>query len=287
MEFYGMTGEKLGVIGQIDSSKSKFDDLPQWKKDLLQKPSVSVRKGIAWQNAQGFDSPYEDTSTLVLTSKTGTFVDIRFPLNLAKSRPLTDDPAFWAFSGVASLRFYEGMPYTAHAAWTHDIDSRNEAIIDEGDLFVLGNGDCVETGLMKNPGTQRMEMYKEYWTSPGVVEMRPCVVARTSEGESRQGVVIRVEDYCQGIMTRHREGKGEEKQAKALVERWERTRIDGGKSEEEEERREWQKDGRSNTSDEDGDSVKVPCMWACREDRRMGDEIVVDGVQWKVVELVL
>ena len=48
MEFYGMTGEKLGVIGQIDATTSKFDDLPQWKKDLLQKPSISVRKGIAW-----------------------------------------------------------------------------------------------------------------------------------------------------------------------------------------------------------------------------------------------
>ena len=43
-----MTGEKLGVIGQIDATTSKFDDLPQWKKDLLQKPSISVRKGIAW-----------------------------------------------------------------------------------------------------------------------------------------------------------------------------------------------------------------------------------------------
>ncbi|KAK5467295.1 hypothetical protein LTS15_000267 [Exophiala xenobiotica] len=280
MEFYGMTGEKLGVIGQIDASKSKFDDLPQWKKDLLRKPSISVRKGIAW----GFASPYEDTSTLVLTSKAGTFVDIRFPLKLAGSTPLTEDPAFWAFSGLATLRFYEGMPYTAHAAWTHDIDTRDEAISDEGDLFVLGNGDCVETGLMKNPGTQRMEMYKEYWAGPGVVEMTPCVVARTSEDE---GAVVRVGDYCQGIMARHREGKGGEKQANVLVERWQRIRIDGGRSEDEEEKREWQKDGRSNTSDEGGDSVKVPCMWACREDRRIGDEIVVDGVQWKIVELVL
>lgn len=221
-----------------------------------------------------------------MTSKAGAFVDIRFPSNFAKSRPLTEDPAFWAFSGVATMRFYEGMPHTAHGVWTHDIDSRDEAIRDEGDLFLLGNGDCVETGLMKNPRTERMAMYKEYWTSPGVVEITPCVVARTSESEGWHGVVIRVGNYCQGIMARHNQGKSEEKQVKVLVERWQRTRIDRGRSveEEQEEKREWLKDGRSNTSDEGGDSEKVPCMWACREDRRIGDEVVVAGVQWKVVE---
>ena len=41
-----MTGERLGVIGTKESDSE--GDFPQWKKDFLSKPSVSVRKGIAW-----------------------------------------------------------------------------------------------------------------------------------------------------------------------------------------------------------------------------------------------
>lgn len=41
-----MTGERLGVIGTKESDSE--GDVPQWKKDFLSKPSVSVRKGIAW-----------------------------------------------------------------------------------------------------------------------------------------------------------------------------------------------------------------------------------------------
>ncbi len=66
MEFYGMTGEKLGVIGQIDGTKSKFDDLPQWKKDLLQKPSISVRKGIAWVRLYLLTASYGDSDGCML-----------------------------------------------------------------------------------------------------------------------------------------------------------------------------------------------------------------------------
>ena len=45
MEMYGMTGERLGTIGQLQPAAA---ELPGWKKEFLQKPSVSVRKGIAW-----------------------------------------------------------------------------------------------------------------------------------------------------------------------------------------------------------------------------------------------
>ena len=43
MQMYGMSGELLGPIGV-----SKDNDLPGWKKDILSKPSVSIRKGLAW-----------------------------------------------------------------------------------------------------------------------------------------------------------------------------------------------------------------------------------------------
>jgi hypothetical protein len=48
MEMYGVTGEKLGVIGKSIETAPKASELPQWKKDFLEKPSISVRRGIAW-----------------------------------------------------------------------------------------------------------------------------------------------------------------------------------------------------------------------------------------------
>lgn len=43
MQMYGMSGEPLGRIGQSQPSK-----IPAWKKDVLAKPTASIRKGIAW-----------------------------------------------------------------------------------------------------------------------------------------------------------------------------------------------------------------------------------------------
>ena len=60
MEFYGMSGERLGTIGQPKPPSpppplpATTAVLPQWKKDFLQKPSISVRKGIAWVSSVGF-----------------------------------------------------------------------------------------------------------------------------------------------------------------------------------------------------------------------------------------
>lgn len=42
-----MTGEKLGTIGQVEG-KGQMEHVPRWKKEFLAKPSISVRKGIAW-----------------------------------------------------------------------------------------------------------------------------------------------------------------------------------------------------------------------------------------------
>ena len=43
MEMFGLGGERLGKIGT-----SQEEEVPEWKKTLLSKPSVSKRKGIAW-----------------------------------------------------------------------------------------------------------------------------------------------------------------------------------------------------------------------------------------------
>ncbi|KAL2429864.1 hypothetical protein ABEF95_012442 [Exophiala dermatitidis] len=364
MEFYGMTGEKLGTIGQVDKGKKDANadvdavqdaHLPQWKRDFLQKPSISTRRGIAW----GYSPPYEDTDTIVLTSPKAVFVDIRFPLRPAPTdplEPLISDPAFWAFSGTASSTFYDrdaetetetgyqkgsvdfsaalapslsvAMPYTAHAVFRHEIDSKGPGISDEGDMFLLPNGDCVEVGMMHNPRTHRVEMYKEYWTAPpaaqdqgqGQVPRTPCVVAKTLDLPGRgaaaeqsghgkggaideiknesgpsvgAGVVIRVGDYCQGIV------QLEGGQQTVLVERWQKTQVqgqisnnrganggvgrDGDRGDGLAIAAEWTKDRRSNTSSED---ISMPCQWLCADTRTLGDQIVIHGVTWSVVEVV-
>ncbi|KIW32889.1 uncharacterized protein PV07_04402 [Cladophialophora immunda] len=311
MEIYGMLGEKLGTIGKPEK---KAEDgaaearLPQWKKDLLQKPSISVRKGIAW----GYTPPYEDTDTLVLTSPQSSFVDIRFPVKQQLSKPIASDPSFWAFAGTSHMTFapFAGdtitMPYSAHCVWKHDIDSKGPGITDEGDLFLLPNGDCMEVGMMQNPQTGKVEMYKEYWTGPptGVTPTirTPCVVAKTqapSDGQKAQdalrdesGVIVRVGNYCQGIMRQRTAEQGRPEGADAiLVERWTRSLVEteqrstaAGTSDGPSDAAGWVQDWRSNTPCDNG--VFMPCMWTCDGNRQLGDEIVVKGVTWRVVELV-
>ncbi|OAL39354.1 hypothetical protein AYO20_01224 [Fonsecaea nubica] len=295
MEIFGMLGERLGTIGKVEK-KVEEAVLPRWKKDFLQKPSISVRKGIAW----GYTPPYEDTDTLVLTSTQSSFIDIRFPVKRQLSRPITSDPSFWAFSGTSHTTFspFEGetvsMPYSAHSLWKHDVDSKGLGIVDEGDLFLLPNGDCMEVGMMQNPRTGNVEMYKEYWTGPpaGVssagAEPGCCVVAKThvssndQKGQDAAGIVIRVGNYCQGIM---RQGTGEQGQSEegnaVLVERW--TRSGAETERDAHDASSWVQDWRSNTPCDSG--FFMPCMWVCDRSRKLEDEIVVKGITWRIVEL--
>ena len=57
MEMYGMSGERLGLIG-LESPAEASAKLPKWKQDFLLKPSVSIRRGIAWVSAKHLSNPY-------------------------------------------------------------------------------------------------------------------------------------------------------------------------------------------------------------------------------------
>ncbi|OAP59928.1 hypothetical protein AYL99_04930 [Fonsecaea erecta] len=292
MEIFGMLGERLGIIGTADKAKDKAEgaELPHWKKQFLQKPSISVRKGIAWS----YTPPYEDTDTLVLTSPQSSFIDIRFPIKRQLSRPITSDPSFWAFAGTSDITFASStgdtitMPYSAHCVWKHDIDSKGHGITDEGDLFLLPNADCIEVGMMQNPNTGKVEMYKEYWTGPptdvassgaALNISTPCVVAKT-QASTETGVVIRIGNYCQAIMHQRtgEQGRTEAGGHSVLVERWTRSLVEPSDA------AGWIQDWRSNTPCDNG--VFMPCMWTCDGARKLGDEIVVQGITWKIVELV-
>ncbi|KAK5074998.1 hypothetical protein LTS08_005424 [Lithohypha guttulata] len=303
MQMYGMSGESLGVIGKESGDSSS--KLPAWKQDFLSKPSASVRRGIAWVSRyytlsitsywrldtltdiseKGFKPPYEDTDTLVLTAPSGEFVDIRFPKDTRSIADTSKHPSFWAFSGRAETTFHDAtdgmhavaMPYTAHCKFLHDIDSRGPGISDEGDMFILTNGDCLEMGVMLNPATGKDELYKEYWCSASAVprsddvdDSTTCVVAKVTESASVKGIMIRLGGNVQGIMSIRKEDGSESIE----VERWVR-----GKPQhtvDEDFLREWSKDIRSNGS--------LPCSWLCMSVKQVGQKLEYNDTIWEVTE---
>jgi hypothetical protein len=49
MQIFGVTGESLGTIGvREEPKKTEPEPEPEWKRMLDARPSVSVRRGIAW-----------------------------------------------------------------------------------------------------------------------------------------------------------------------------------------------------------------------------------------------
>ncbi|KAK5939638.1 hypothetical protein PMZ80_008017 [Knufia obscura] len=289
MQMYGMSGEQLGVIGQEQNTSP--EKLPAWKQDFLAKPSASVRRGIAW----GYNPPYEDTDTLVLTAPSGEFVDIRFPKDATSSQETLGHQSFWAFSGEAITTFYDAgpqqhavdMPYTAHCKFLHNIDSRGGESIargDVGDMFLLMNGDCVEMGKVLNPMSGQIELYKEMWCSAeelsdhdGEDDSTTCVVAHVSGPTGIEGTMIRLGGRVQGITARH-DQKGTQI---VEVERW----IRGGSHQVKPKQHDredvsagpWCRDNRS--------SGFLPAGWLSMPGRQIGVRLERDGLVWQVTEV--
>jgi hypothetical protein len=286
MEIYGMTGERLGNIGQ---TQPESETQPQWKLDLLSTPSISVRRGVA----RGFDAAYEDTSTLVLTSRGRHFIDIRFALG---DNPTGGD-SYWAFAGTSEVTFpsagrkgerrgngFRGggeiveIPCMAHCVWKHEIDSKRRNDADEGDMYLLGNGQCIEVGVSASGPTGGLQMYKEYWEAVEMDEDASCVVARTEQRTGREkgvGMVIKLGRYCQAIFGRQSvSAEAEGRAGEVHVERWYRSEEGGV----------WTKDWRSSTGNDEGEDVLMPSKWVCQDGRKMGDVIELLGRKWEVVE---
>jgi hypothetical protein len=247
-------------------------------------PSISTRRGIAW----GFSPPYEDTSTLVLTSPAGRFVDIRFPLSATSTTTSSgisvhDATSFWAFSGTSSSTRpqageFPAWPHATHSVWTHEIDSRGPGIVDEGDVFELANGDFMEVGSMVEPGGSGWEsLYKEYWTEPedaGQHGTEGFVAELVDSGEGRRrGRVILLGGFAQVIWELLR-GK-EEEVVEVHAVRW--TKVG----------EEWEK---TVCCRDHGVEVPDPSEWlgGFGEEREgNGAEIVmadVKGSVWKIIE---
>lgn len=150
--------------------------------------SISTRVSIQWND----DQPSEPTSTIVVTSITKHFVDVRI---------VEPDKIDWAFCGVV-------VEQANAVTFTHEIDSRRakgEHVdeIDCGSFEVDEHGDEIEKGTMCNPTSGLVEPYIEIWhkipigSTPVV-----SVIAAYNDDDNDQiiGKVVRVGDYLQAIL---------------------------------------------------------------------------------------
>lgn len=231
-------------------------------------PSVTTRVSIRWVRMQrvlshllpselthmaiiqGNDDPEENTSTLVLTSPSGLFVDLRI---VADCMPDADPENFstnttiqqrtqnlgaidWAFAG-RSLRQPARPDGVMQACWIHWVDSRTVdalSVHDSGLCRPLPNGDELEWGEMQDP-TGVMRPYEEIWHDEPVTS--PCaavfVCSRNASALSSAsaksmvtipphevcGMIVRVGTWLQGILREIQHNHNEHQRA-VTVERW-------------------------------------------------------------------
>ncbi|RMZ81502.1 hypothetical protein DV738_g2297, partial [Chaetothyriales sp. CBS 135597] len=257
MEVYGMTGEKLGMIGEGGKDQdTAAAALPEWQRAYLSKPSISIRRGIAW----GYQPPYEDTDTVVLTAPSCRFVDIRLPKKHDPAQPLAHHPSFWAITGTSSTVFpgTEDTPFAhvAHGQWKHEIDSKGPGITDEGDMFVLENGDVAEVEADIND----------------------------NDKEQTRGLAICIGNYFQAILssTSTSTSTGHRSSAVLAVERWTRQGPDSP----------WTRDSRSGNANVAASSsqndASTLCAWLTQQGRQQGDELgggAGGAYRWRVTEV--
>lgn len=130
----------------------------------------------------------------------------------------------WAFSGLSSSTLrppqFPAENPISHSTWTHDIDSNTDGpVIDEGDMYPQADGiHTLELGQMVNPETGKLTQYEENWVDSEVTEVGSesgkrwsVVLALDDEENGVKGEVIRVGQWCQGII----KAKGE-----VAIERW-------------------------------------------------------------------
>ena len=149
------------------------------------------------------------------------------------SRPVLQ----WAFAGTShntkliTKNDQSNMIEYSHSVWDHWIDSKTQIAtttddgdknksavdIDEGDCWPQPNGDILERGTQLDPISGKEREYEELW---GDVEVQVQVQARLQRGDEgkrvsvvlktdvdihgghrdTRGLVVRVGQYCQGIV---------------------------------------------------------------------------------------
>ncbi|KAL9049944.1 MAG: hypothetical protein Q9206_005290 [Seirophora lacunosa] len=228
-------------------------------------PSISLRKH--YRKVPG--EPSEPTSTIVLTSPNRSYVDIR-----AFKKPDLSNPVQWAFAGTSeSVRDSNGRCFST---WHHWIDSQtDDPALDRGEMITQDDGDVLEKGTTVDPDTGEEESYEELWTDLPLASgsasehARICVVLRTEEVENgTKGMVIRIGEWCQGIL---------KKNGAISVER--RQRLENGETN-------TQAEKQNTTTLRSGPDV-LPCkqILGLEEKLEPGTKIACGASTWKVIEV--
>ncbi|KAL8749013.1 MAG: hypothetical protein Q9184_006974 [Pyrenodesmia sp. 2 TL-2023] len=237
-------------------------------------PSVSMR--VYYRKVP--KEPEEPTTTIVLTSPRCFYVDVR-ALGSPGARAvggagLQQSSALqWAFAGTSESSLDgDGRRFST---WHHWIDSNSEdPPLDKGELITQADGNVLEKGTMVDPKTGQEESYEELWkdvpTGTDIPSLgnnaRVCTVLRTEDqGNKGRGMIIRLGDYCQGIL---------KKDGEVTVERWEWyfSHIDSKDGK-------WYKTVTIGTDD-------MPCDEVLgSEPPHEGQQIKRAGITWNVVEV--
>ena len=206
------------------------------------KPTITTRISIAWLP----DPPSEPTSTLVLSTPNGRFVDIRLTLSLTHPSDIGACSLELANAGTGTYGVdNDGRKW---GRWTHEIDSRPGFSVGEKDveedmgwMRTLGNGDTLEEGRMKD-SQGVLRDYEEIWRTTPIVDSADKEsgwkivdsVEKGFEGSDAEKkirailggrstfrtVVMRVDRYAQGILKV--DSESQEKLTDAVVFRAER-----------------------------------------------------------------
>ncbi|KAF7320803.1 hypothetical protein HMN09_00166700 [Mycena chlorophos] len=115
-------------------------------------PSISTRTSIRWLP----EPASEPTNTVVLTGKSGIFLDVRF----WKNTNVLD----WAFAGYRSEDDYRTTKYHKIQALHRLSDTGTPLeVVDVGYNEPAAEGGTLECGEMVNPATGQMARYEETW----------------------------------------------------------------------------------------------------------------------------
>ena len=203
------------------------------------------------------------------------------------SVPITPPPTGPQHGKSAKKLKEETWVNVTHSTWTHWLDSRfpvghKNIPVDEGDMYPIAPGLTLEHGHGYHPALGAVKTHEEMWRDIDAVSTNEkgsmvCVVMRCQADHAGvRGVVVRLGQYCQGILM-----WGD----KVTVERWEwengegktgkeKVGVNGGKSEIEK----WNRTVRV------GDGF-LPCGVTFRpEILSVGAVVKFQDFEWKVEE---
>ncbi|OJT12843.1 hypothetical protein TRAPUB_10678 [Trametes pubescens] len=165
--------------------------------------SISERLYMQWLP----EDASEPTSTIVLTTPRRRFVDLRFfkPTS-ASTQPSTSSPTFTALEwGTAGY----SAGTSTHGTWTHEISSSPAHPDDETDEGTMEPHTSlpdveIERGSMAHLDTGEVREYEEAWRAvpvlPDASGRRVAVLLEMRREDGKRGAVVRVGQYCQGIV---------------------------------------------------------------------------------------